>query len=324
MSPETNKEKDLATFLADGKKELFLGGIISGSYFLVMVAFRLPWKINLYGLILALAAVTLFLWVDYRRYLKQLQQIRADQLPDGLLRLEKELGHRWKEAEELLVKNKQKDLRTLREMEDFYTLWAHQIKTPIAGIKLILDPLEGEEEEVLKSEIFRIEEYVQIMMAYLRLGKEGGDYVFESCHVDEILRESIRKYAHLFIRKGIRLTFEGGDHKVLSDSKWLGLIFDQLLSNSLKYTKKGSIKIRWIEDHILSIKDTGIGIPPQDLPRVMELGYTGYNGRIYTASSGVGLYLCHRAMKNLGGNLEVRSSLGKGTEILLTFSKELM
>ena len=178
-----------------------------------------------------------------------------------------------------------------RDLTDYFTLWAHQVKTPIAAMQLLLQSDEGQHSRELSAELFKIEQYVEMVLSYLRLGSDNSDYLFRRCDLDEIVRGCVRKYARLFILKKISLDFQPTQMTVLTDEKWLSFVIEQLLSNALKYTPEGG-RIRILKDGpCLVIADNGIGIRSEDLPRVFEKGFTGFNGREDKKSTGIGLYL---------------------------------
>lgn len=162
----------------------------------------------------------------------------------------------------------------IRDTVDYYTVWAHQIKTPIAAMRLTLQKEDVPEARRLASELSRIEQYVEMVLVFVRLGSDYSDYVFTQQDIDEIIRSSVKKFASEFIDRRIRLEYDSVDIQAVTDEKWFAFVIEQLLSNALKYTREGSIKI-YSEGKVLCIKDTGIGIAPEDLPRVFDKGYTG-------------------------------------------------
>ena len=212
------------------------------------------------------------------------------------------------------------DLR-MSDMQDYFTLWAHQIKTPIAAMRLILQTKPENSAMEIEGELFRVEQYVEMVLNYLRLDSDSTDFVFRTCDLDGIIRQCVRKYAKQFIRKKISLEYEGTDVQVLTDEKWLCFVIEQLLSNALKYTNTGSIRI-FTRGETLVIEDTGIGIAPEDLPRVFEKGYTGYNGRTDKKATGIGLYLCKRILQKLGNEISISSVVGQGTRVSIDLRRE--
>lgn len=204
----------------------------------------------------------------------------------------------------------------IRDTVDYYTIWAHQIKTPIAAMRLTLQKEDVPEARRLASELSRIEQYVEMVLVFVRLGSDYSDYVFARQDIDEIIRSSVKKFASEFIDRRIRLEYDSVDIQAVTDEKWFAFVVEQLLSNALKYTREGSIRI-YSEGKVLCIKDTGIGIAPEDLPRVFDKGYTGCNGRTDRRASGLGLYLCRRICQNLGIDISISSTVGEGTTVRL-------
>lgn len=201
------------------------------------------------------------------------------------------------------------------DMMDYYAIWAHQIKTPIASMRLNLQSEDSELSGKILNDLFRIEQYVEMVLMFLRLDSETTDYVIRECDLDDIVKHAVKKFAGQFIRGKIRLEYDPLHAQVLTDEKWLAFVVEQVLSNALKYTHSGTITIDMEEPQTLCIRDTGIGIAPEDLPRIFEKGYTGYNGRSDKKASGIGLYLCRRICKNLGHEITAGSSPEGGTVI---------
>lgn len=227
-------------------------------------------------------------------------------------------------------------------MRDYYSMWVHQIKTPISAMKLLL---EAEREELgqlmcdeepqatltelsdnldsFEDELFRIEEYVSMALQYQRVSSTENDFVLEKVSLDGVIRDTIRKYAKIMIRRHIGINYSGTKKQVYTDEKWLAFILEQILSNAIKYTPQGFVTIETAEEKdrfFITIKDTGIGIKAEDLPRVFEKGYTGYNGHADKKATGIGLYLCRQMADKLGHTIRVESELGKGTKVWIGFN----
>lgn len=212
------------------------------------------------------------------------------------------------------------DIR-LNEATEYFTMWAHQIKTPISSMHLALQMEDSRLSRTLSAELFRIEQYVGMVMAFLRLDSPSGDYIFKKHSVDGIIRQSVRKFAPDFIARKLRFVYDGTDASVVTDDKWLSFVIEQLISNSLKYTREGEIKIYMPDSKTIRIDDTGIGIAKDDLPRIFDKGYTGKSGRTDSSASGLGLYLCKRIAFNLGIGIRAESEVGAGTSMILSFSQ---
>ena len=225
------------------------------------------------------------------------------------------------------------------QMRDYYSMWVHQIKTPISAMKLLL---EAEREELgqlmcddeqsqcllsdnmnsFEDELFRIEEYVGMALQYQRVSSTENDFVLEKVSVDGVIRDTIKKYAKIMIRRHIGMNYSGTVQEVYTDGKWLAFILEQLLSNAIKYTPQGFVTIETAEEKdrfFITIKDTGIGIKAEDLPRVFEKGYTGYNGHADKKATGIGLYLCRQMADKLGHTIRMESEIGKGTKVWIGF-----
>lgn len=202
-----------------------------------------------------------------------------------------------------------------KETIDYFTMWVHQIKTPIASMRLHLDAEDSKLSRRLKSDLLHIEQYVEMVTTYIKIGSDMTDYVFRTVYLDKILRENIRKLRSEFILKKINLIYNPTNEAVISDEKWLSFVIEQILSNALKYTEKGSVTISIEDPKTLCISDTGIGIAPEDILRIFDKGYTGKNGRADKRASGLGLYLCRQICNQLGHSISAISEVEKGTTI---------
>ena len=223
-----------------------------------------------------------------------------------------------KDKKELKIQHQEKQ----SDLLDYYTLWVHQIKTPIAASKLLVQDLQ---EQMLKNqleqELFKIDSYTNLVLQYLRLESFHDDLVVEKENIGDLIKEVVKKYALFFIQQGLSLNLHDLNHTVITDKKWFLVILEQVLSNSLKYTKQGSIEIFFQED-TLYMKDTGLGIQNSDLLRVFERGFSGYNGRLTHQSSGLGLYLSKKIADKLGHELHLHSVVGEGTTVMITFKEK--
>lgn len=206
------------------------------------------------------------------------------------------------------------------DMTDYFTTWAHQIKTPIAAMGLKLQNEDSPFSRELTQSLFDISQYVEMVLCYLRLGSETTDYVLKAYDLDTIVKGALRKYADQFICRGLTLRFEETGKRVLTDSKWLSFVIEQVLSNAVKYTPAGTVTV-CLQGEELCIRDTGIGIDPMDLPRIFEKGYTGLSGRVDRSATGLGLYLCKRICGKLGHSIRVQSYVGKGTAIFIGLNR---
>ena len=198
--------------------------------------------------------------------------------------------------------------------------WSHQMKTPMAALLAWLDAQEIEDKNP-RLQVFKMEEYLESILSYERLQGRDTDYVFQWLDLKSLLQKSIRAYAPAFIDKGLGVHLDIEGVEVLTDGKWLSFLVKQWFSNVVKYTKKGGLTISFREG-VLVLEDTGIGIAREDLPRVMDMGYTGYIGRDYEKSTGIGLYLIKEIAQNLNLDLDLESKLGQGTSLSIIFPGE--
>lgn len=208
----------------------------------------------------------------------------------------------------------------LSDMTDYYTMWVHQIKTPIAAADLILQSMDCPEKAELTEDLQRIEQYAEMVLCYLRLDSDSTDFIIKEYDLDGIIRQAVRKFSQQFIRRRLRLVYSPVGKTVLTDEKWLLFVIEQVISNAVKYTPSGEVEIYCEEPMTLCIRDTGIGIAPEDIPRIFEKGYTGCNGRLDKKASGIGLYLCRKICGRLGHEISAESS-EKGTIIRINLSR---
>lgn len=210
-----------------------------------------------------------------------------------------------------------------QDMMDYYTIWAHQIKTPIAAMRLHLQQEDTPRSRMLMTELMRVEQYVEMVLTYLRLDSHDTDYVIREYDADAIVRQAVKRFAGEFITRHLTLQYQMLNTTVITDEKWLLFVVEQVLSNALKYTSAGSVSI-YMEGKTLCIRDTGMGIAPEDLPRIFDKGYTGAAGRADKKASGIGLYLCKRICRNLGHGIEASSVPGEGTTVRICLEQRQM
>ncbi|MCI8811816.1 MAG: HAMP domain-containing histidine kinase [Oscillibacter sp.] len=294
----------------------------------VFSLYDLPSESVAYAGVLCLALGLALFAVGYSRFLARHRELRLllRQAREKVLPLPPPMGLLEEDYQSLvqaLCQNRARlameNENRLRDMTDYYTFWAHQIKTPIAAMGLLLQ--ERPDSAPLEVDLLKIEQYVEMVLSYLRLDSASTDYVLHDCDLDEILRGTVRKLAKMFILKKITLDFRETGKTVLTDGKWLGFVVEQVLSNALKYTPEGGTIRVYGDGDTVVIADDGIGIRPEDLPRVFEKGFTGYNGRTERKSTGIGLYLCKTVMERLCHGITVTSRPGQGTLVRLDLSR---
>ena len=316
----------LFSYLKNKRRDIFLVCLFILIFAVVFMLYDLTIEPIVYAALLCSSIGIMFVlfdfWMYYKKHnvlckLKDRITLSIDKLPDpgDLLELDYQNLIETVHQDKIQIISKADSARS--EMVDYYTLWAHQIKTPIAAMRLLLQSTDSEQNSDLSAELFKIEQYVDMVLQYLRLDSSSTDFILKRYSLDDIVRQAVRKYAKLFIRKKISLDFSELACEVLTDEKWLVFVIEQILSNALKYTHQGKISIYMdsTNSKTLVIKDTGIGIHSEDLPRVFEKGFTGYNGRTDKKSTGIGLYLCKRILTKLSHTITIESDIGSGTLI---------
>lgn len=235
---------------------------------------------------------------------------------------EEKLKNQIQELEEANLNLRNDFLAKEKELQEYFLIWIHQIKTPITAGKLICDSdIENENVKNIKKELIYIEDYTNMALSYLKMANHNTDMDISLVNLDDIIKPLIKKYAILFISNNIKLEYEKLNVKVITDSKWCMVVIEQLLSNAIKYTKNGIVSISFNEKkNYLEIKDNGIGIKDSDLPKIFDKGYSGFNGRQNQKSTGIGLFLVKQILDKLGQKVKLESKLGEGTSVKVYFN----
>ena len=235
---------------------------------------------------------------------------------------EEKLKNQIQELEEANLNLRNDFLAKEKELQEYFLIWIHQIKTPITAGKLICDgDIENENIKNIKKELIYIEDYTNMALSYLKMANHNTDMDISLVNLDDIINPLIKKYAILFISNNIKLEYKKLNVKVITDSKWCMVVIEQLLSNAIKYTKNGIVSISFNEKkNYLEIKDNGIGIKDSDLPKIFDKGYSGFNGRQNQKSTGIGLFLVKQILDKLGQKVKLESKLGEGTSVKVYFN----
>lgn len=375
--------KTTRAFFRERKRELGLCAILLGAFAVVSYLYGIRMDAVEYALLLSAVWALLLGIPDYLRFVRRHKELLEaekglesgiDGIPDACTLLEEDYQRIITRLYEARIEAESAGRIARQEMVDYYGMWVHQIKTPIAAMYVLLQALEEcqlEDEgapqhtltdeaqtpegdalrgtlghpfrdeahwprvgmdcgapfgylKEMKMELFKIEQYVEMVLTYLRMEEMSSDLSFESCSLDSIIKQAVRKYSQMFILKKIQLVYTPIEMKVLTDEKWLVFVLEQILSNALKYTSTGKISVYTKGQNCLVIEDTGIGIWPEDLPRVFEKEFTGYNGRKDKKSTGIGLYLCKSVIDKLKHQIWIESKAGKGTKVYLSLQRNMM
>ena len=355
--------KLLIAFLKDKTREISLYAGTVGIFIVVAFLYNIRMDALKYALLLVILWLLLYVITEYHRFRKKhllLERFKKStqectkELPECRNLLELDYQELLGIFDEKILELKSEARIKGQDLSDYYGMWVHQIKTPISAMHLLIQSFEEQAMEFeehaeetlnflneMKMKIFQTEEYVGMVLSYLRMEDMGNDLKFQWYPIGDIVRQAVRKYSQIFILKKIHLNFQDSRQMVLTDEKWLLFVIEQVLSNALKYTssdeirplkaqgmgsldgdtEKGCISI-YIKGTELVVEDTGIGIAPEDLPRIFERGFTGYNGREHQKSTGIGLYLCKTIIQKLGHSIRAESRVGVGTKIYISLERE--
>ena len=306
---------------------------------IVLIAYGESLEPVLYALIIFAICLIIYELVELARRRKKMKLL-ARYIPfvsetiSEYIKPETKEEEKYQEIIEVLLKEvrnvNEDNAKREKEISDFYTLWVHQIKTPIAALDLLLQTSTDNTSD-MKSELFKIERYVDIILGYLRMDDLNNDLTLKHYSLEDIVKQALRKYAPLFIKSHLSLDKQELSETVLTDEKWILIVLEQILSNAIKYTPQGKISIysnqtrndKQITTQLI-IEDTGIGISKEDLPRICERAFTGYNGRVDKKASGLGLYLSDKIIEKLGHKLIIESEPGVGTKVIIEFTELLV
>jgi len=302
-------------------------------FIIVFFLYSIEIEIVIYAFILSATFNTIIFIYDFYKYCNKYKELKIleNQITISIEHLPKANNLIETQYQQLLsiLYNDKLNLNSKYDTEkseliDYYTLWVHQIKTPISAMKLILQSDTSCYKSELQLELFKIEQYAQMVLQYLRYFDMSSDLILKKYNLYDIIKQAVKKYSIMFIQKKISLDLEKMDTYVLTDEKWIQFVIEQILSNALKYTHKGKISIYMDknETQSLIIEDTGIGISQEDLPRIFNKGFTGYNGRIDKKSTGIGLYLCKKIISKLSHKISITSEISVGTKVKIDFSMQ--
>ena len=212
------------------------------------------------------------------------------------------------------------------EYREYIEIWVHEIKTPIASTKLLIENNTNEITRKIDTQMDKIENFVEQVLYYSRSDEVGKDYIIKKTELSQVVKSVVKKNQRDFIGKRISLQLGDLDEIIYSDAKWIEFILNQIVGNAIKYSKGKDDKIK-IESKalnnsiVLTIEDNGVGINERDLSRVFEKGFTGENGRKFGKSTGIGLYLCKKLCDKMGLGLNIESEENKGTKVTVIFPR---
>ncbi|QQK07020.1 sensor histidine kinase [Miniphocaeibacter halophilus] len=315
----------------DANKSYFLSSIIFSLVFLlILFIYRLDIRISIYGIILYCGVslpIVIYRYSKYNLVIETLKYLEDNTFEEDYENikfenneLERSYHNLYLNKNKQLVEEKERNSKLYNEQNEYLTMWVHQVKTPISTISLIS---EREENNEVKMELLRVNEYIDQMINYMKFENLSQDYVFRNISLKKIINNSIKKYKLFFFKKKLFVDINIDDIDILTDEKWLSYVIQQIIFNGIKYIEKGGIKIYNEKNnpHILHIEDTGIGIPENDLQNITKWGYTGENGRLDKNSTGIGLYLVDKILDKFKYSYKIHSEVNKGTDFIINLKR---
>ena len=279
-----------------------------------------------------------YLILDYIRwnnYLKNMQNslgnldkkyLLPEVMEDGDFLIAEEINKIIKALSRDMHENVKHYREIQEEYREYIETWVHEIKTPIASSKLLIENNNNDVTKKIDMQIDKIDNYVEQVLYYSRSNEVGKDYIIQEVSIEDVVKKVVKRNFRNFLEKNIKLQLTDIKETVFCDPKWMEFIINQVISNSIKYcnTKGAVIKIYVVNEKnsvSLNIEDNGVGIVERDLKRVFEKGFTGENGRIFGMSTGMGLYLCKKLCNKLGLAISISSQEEKGTIVMIVFPK---
>lgn len=267
-----------------------------------------------------------FLWgyFKFKEKFKYITNINEDNIVDIAPKDILEEAYLKKLSDLIKEKNEVNAIREreLDRLNEDYSIWIHQAKTPISALSLIIDSMDSELKDDMKQELFKINQYTEMALTNIRLQDINKDLEIETHDLYDLVKNTVRKYALYFNYKGNKLILEDFKRKIVTDEKWFAYALDQIISNAVKYTKNGEVKI-FVSDDYLVVEDTGIGIKEEDIPRLFTRGFTGYTGRVKKKATGLGLYMSKKILTTLGSGIYLESKVGEGTKVYIKITEDL-
>lgn len=310
----------------------FLLALCCGTLFLLNMLYHGPDELPQYTSLLLVCVGAILLALDFIRFVRRYRAVREllDRCPAPLDRwpdTADPVDAVWLALAQDLESRRRKTAsaasQAQAEAADYYTLWAHQIKTPLAALRLLTqEEPDGALRGAYAAELFKTEQYVDMVLSYARLGSFSSALSPETAELSAIVAAAAKRTAPLFIYQDhTSLLVESCCASVVTDAAWLTFVVEQLLTNAAKYTPSGTVRVALDGPDTLVVEDTGLGIAAEDLPRVCERGFTGGAGRTGQRGTGIGLYLCKEVLAKLGHTLTITSAPGKGTRVAICFAR---
>ena len=295
---ELIKMNKLLYFLKKNLNSILFFISINAIYFIVCYLNNVDIRVFIQGFEICLIVFFIYLVIKYFDFQKELSN------DEKIEELEKQ------------IENMRNDyISWQKDIQEYFSMWVHQIKTPITCLEILT-----EDNKEMKMQLKSIDNYTNMAINYLKLNLHEKDMDISAVDVDNLLNMLIKKYSLLFINSHISLDFRKNGLKCITDSKWLSVLLEQILSNAIKYSENSQIILdSFKKDNavVILIEDHGIGIPEEDINRIFDKGYSGFNGRLKQKSSGLGLYLAKSIADKLEIKLKVDSVVGQGSKFYI-------
>ena len=217
---------------------------------------------------------------------------------------------------------------SMNDFKDYIEMWIHEVKIPLSSLVLMIHNNKNNISSKMVDQVNRLDNYVDQVLFYVRAENAEKDYLIKKTELNKVINKIALKNKDYILENNICFSVLNCEKKVLTDSKWLEFIIDQIINNSIKYKREivsSFIKIYTEENNEeirLIIYDNGIGIDAKDLPRVFDKTYTGTNGRLKSKSTGMGLYIAKNLCEKLGHKIAIESKVNEYTKVIITFNKE--
>lgn len=322
----------LNSYLKERKTDIIMYFVFVFVFVLIFKLYSVDVKIALYPAIICMILWAIYAAIKFYRYCRNHRhrielsnhiEITLKNLPKPESLLEEDYQNLLNVLMEYNRMQLSENNQKYSDMREYITLWAHQMKTPITAINLLINEFDNDDKNKIKEQLFEIEGYVDTALQFTRLDTMNSDLLLKEYSLMQIVKQGIKYYSKIFISKGISLKLSEFDTTVVTDEKWLLFVIKQILSNALKYTDEGSISIYTSPNKTLVIEDTGIGISEEDINRIFERGFTGYNGRLDKKATGIGLYLSKQILDKLNHNIKIYSQSGAGTKVEISLDSSL-
>lgn len=327
-------------YIKDKLYYIFITFIILVIAFLLFRAFRIDNEIIISILIIFLVGNSLILLIDYFRKRKFYSELLSNinKLDKAYLVLEmldepeflegKLLYQALYDINKSMCENVNMIDNSIKDFKEYVEMWIHEVKIPLASLVLTINNHKNDISPKIKSQLKRLEDYVDQVLFYVRSENAEKDYLIKEVNLGSIIKNIGIKNMDDLLENNIEFIVDKVNVSVMSDSKWLEFVLGQIINNSIKYKrniKNSYIKINTFEKDnkvTLTIEDNGIGIKKSDLNQVFSKSFTGENGRIRSKSTGMGLYIAKNMCEKLGHKISIESEVGNYTRVSITFSKD--